>query len=53
MDEIYIHQETGRVITVQEYRVVAFMVQLLVKLDVMKPKPAFDIIMRSFDKIFV
>jgi hypothetical protein len=53
MNVLVIHQETGRIITTQEYRVVTQFVALLVKLDILDKHHAFDIIMESFDRIFV
>lgn len=53
MNELIIHQETGRVITLQEYRIVTNFTALLVKLNVLDKYSAFDIIIKSFDKIFV
>lgn len=53
MRELALHIETGKVVTQDEFNIVARMVGFLVKLDVLEKQSAFDIIMKSFDHIFV
>jgi hypothetical protein len=53
MEQLAIHKETGRVITQDEFNVTARFVRLLVLLEILEKHTAFDIIVKSFDHIFV
>ena len=48
-----VFREDGRIITVEEYKITAMMVKLMVDLEILTPNVAFDLIMQGFSQQLV